>query len=87
MSIIGINKKNEMRDEKIEKNTITNLSATNDIEDIEEPLGTLMNYDLTFKVIVLGNSGVGKSSLLLKGIKNEIYGLINPTIVTLIKAH
>jgi small GTP-binding protein len=79
MSIIGLNQKNEICETKMDTNTNTNtnVTTTNDLEVLQE---SYMQYDLTFKVIVLGNSGVGKSSLVLKGVKNEIPKKINPTI-------
>ena len=38
------------------------------------------NYDLSFKIIIIGESGVGKSCLALKGIKNVFQAEYAPTI-------
>lgn len=38
------------------------------------------NYDLSFKAIIIGDPGVGKSSLLLKGIKNIYENFYSATV-------
>jgi small GTP-binding protein len=38
------------------------------------------NYDLVFKIIIIGDSGVGKSCLALKGIKKTFIEFYTPTI-------
>lgn len=40
----------------------------------------LINYDLSFKIIVVGDSGVGKSCLTMRGTKNTFEDLYNATV-------
>ena len=37
-------------------------------------------YDLSFKIIVVGDSGVGKSCLTMKGTKNHFEECYSPTV-------
>ena len=39
-----------------------------------------IKYDLTFKMIIIGDSGVGKSSLTLKATKNKFDDFYNATV-------
>lgn len=47
------------------------------IEILEEDTS---NYDLSFKIIIIGDSGVGKSCLSLRGIKNLYDSNYNATV-------
>lgn len=38
------------------------------------------HYDLSFKLIIVGDSGVGKSSLMIKAIKNSFEDFYSPTV-------
>lgn len=40
----------------------------------------LINYDLSFKIIVVGDSGVGKSCLTMRGTKNTFEDEYNATV-------
>ena len=47
------------------------------VEILDQNVG---DYELTFKIIIIGDSGVGKSCLALRGIKNLFEPLYSPTI-------
>ena len=47
------------------------------VEILDQNVG---DYELTFKIIIIGDSGVGKSCLALRGIKNVFKPLYSPTI-------
>ena len=54
-------------------NLIRNYEISSDIKieqlsDINK--NKSLNFDYTFKILLIGDSGVGKSSLLIKGVKN-----------------
>ena len=54
-------------------NLIRNYEISSDIKieqlsDINK--NKSINFDYTFKILLIGDSGVGKSSLLIKGVKN-----------------
>ena len=38
------------------------------------------NYDMIFKILVIGDTGVGKSNLLLRYVKNEFAGDMRSTV-------
>ena len=46
----------------------------------DESVGEAPAYDLTFKIIVLGDSGVGKSCLTLKATQDRFESIYSPTI-------
>ena len=49
------------------------------IEDLKYEEFT--EYDLSFETIVVGDSGVGKSCLTMKGTKNHFEDCYSPTVV------
>jgi small GTP-binding protein len=55
----------------------SNIITTNEHEVLPDGFN---KYDLSFKIIVLGNSGVGKSCLTLKGTKNIFPMQTNTTV-------
>lgn len=57
-----------------------NENGTNTDSEYEIITSESMNYDYNFKVIVIGNTEVGKSSLTYRGTKNKFAGTISPTI-------
>ena len=40
----------------------------------------MIKYDLSFKIIIIGDSGVGKSSLTLRATKNQFQDYYNATV-------
>ena len=52
------------------------------IEDLTYEILTeeFTEYDLSFKIIVVGDSGVGKSCLTLRGTKNNFEESYSPTV-------
>ena len=49
-------------------------------EDFEILPEDFQNYDLSFKIIVIGDSGVGKSCLTMKATKNYFENYYSPTV-------
>ena len=85
------NKSSEKIDNKSEKNESNIVSSnTNEKEEKEEKekkqrkieiiQETNDNPDLSFKVIIIGDSFVGKSSLINKAVKNEFETTYNATL-------
>ena len=72
--------------ESQKKKSDENYSSSNQKEDYPEVKvispenGENIKSDYTFKVIVIGNSSVGKSSLIDRATKNRFLGDYNPTI-------
>ena len=52
------------------------------IEDLKYELlsGELNDYDLNFKIIIVGDSGVGKTSLAMKGTQDYFEEMYSPTV-------
>jgi GTPase SAR1 family protein len=53
------------------------MSEENDYEVLGEDF---QNHDLSFKIIVIGDSGVGKSSLTTKATKDYFENYYSPTV-------
>ena len=51
-----------------------------DLQDNEKDDQDINQYDLNFKIIIVGDSGVGKSCLAIKAIKNLYEEYYSPTI-------
>lgn len=70
---IDINTSNIIKNKTITKSTIDNLEITVLEEDNS-------HFDLSFKIIVIGDSGVGKSCLTIKATKNDFMENSNATV-------
>ena len=56
------------------------MSESNQKEEYEVLPEDFVNFDLSFKIILIGDSGVGKSCLTMKGTKNYFENYYSPTI-------
>ena len=64
------NEKEEAKEESKEKDTSDSVERRG--EDYEILKEEFPNYDLSFKIIVIGNAGVGKSCLSIQATKKKI---------------
>ena len=74
---------NKLNKSKIEEENISNssqISEINDVTVIEYDKDEDIKTDLIFKVVVIGNASVGKSSLIVRGTKNRFIEDYNATI-------
>ena len=77
------NQKDDSNNSKTEEERISNLSQSSEINDvtvIEYDKDENINLDFIFKVIVIGNASVGKSSLIDRGTKNRFFEDYHATI-------
>jgi len=85
--MININKKYKIKLKMSEENANENENETetkkeNEEDNLEYEIISDDNpkYDLSFKIIVIGDSGVGKSCLTMKATKNIFENFYSPTI-------
>ena len=74
------NKKEEINDETEQKNEINSENKDFEVKILNVPENYEPKNALTFKIIIIGNSGVGKTSITNNAVKNVFYENYRSTI-------